>query len=98
MKTEFEWDPNKAAANLRKHEVAFEDAIRAFSDPWFIAEIERHVDGEERWQTIGLVDGSILLLVVHTSWEADNVEIVRIISARKVTRQERKRYEENRND
>jgi uncharacterized protein len=91
---EFTWDPEKAAANLLKHGVRFETATRAFADPHAIFELERHVDGEERWQTIGLVDGQLLLLVVHTNWMEDGLEIIRLISARRAERHERKKYEE----
>ena len=95
MPIEFEWDLNKAESNLRKHGVAFEDAIRAFSDPYSFTELERHVDGEERWQMLGFANQYVLLLVVHTSRDIDGFEIVRIISARNATNIERKRYEKN---
>jgi uncharacterized protein len=94
MSPEFTWDPYKAASNLSKHGVGFETATRAFADPHAIFELERHVDGEERWQTIGLVDGQLLLLVVHANWTEDGLEIIRLISARQAERHERKRYEE----
>lgn len=94
MKIEFEWDKYKAEINLRKHGVAFEDAVRAYSDPHGLQELERHVEGEERWQTIGMVNGQLILLVVHTNFEVEQVEVVRIISARLATNSERRRYEE----
>ena len=66
MKTRFEWDPAKAETNLRKHRVSFEIAARAFADPFAVTEQDR-IEGEEyRWQTVGLVDGHLLLLVAHT--------------------------------
>ena len=89
----FEWDPVKAEANLRKHGVAFEDAVRVFADPSHISDAERIEGGEYRWQTIGTVDGIRLLLVVHTWRDEDGIDIIRIISARKAERYERRRYE-----
>ena len=50
--------------------------------------------GEERWQTIGVVEGVVMLLVAHTVREQDDVEVIRIISARRANHKERRRYEE----
>lgn len=94
MKTRFEWDPAKAASNFRKHGVSFETAIRVFTDPFALMERDRVEDSEERWQTTGIVDGSVMLLVAHIVREDDEVELIRIISARKADRKERKHYEE----
>ena len=95
MKIKFEWDPDKAESNFRKHRVSFELAVRVFADPFAVARQDRIENGEYRWQTLGLVDGRILLLVAHTVRdEADGIEIFRIISARRATPKERKRYEE----
>ena len=95
----FEWDENKNRANKRKHGVDFETALRVFADPFALSGQDRIEDGEERWQTLGFVEGHILLLVAHTFREetvGENavVEVVRIISARKADRNERRRYEE----
>jgi uncharacterized protein len=89
----FEWDPAKAEANLRKHGVAFEDAVRVFADPAHISDVDRIENGELRRQTIGMVDGVWLLLVAHTWRDDDGLEVIRIISARKAERHERRRYE-----
>lgn len=90
----FGWDPNKAASNLRKHGVAFEDAARVFLDPLAIREQDRIVDGEERWQIIGTFDHFRLLVVAHTTADEESgEEFIRIISARKAERHERRRYE-----
>ncbi len=98
MKTRFEWDPAKAASNLRKHHVSFETAIRAFADPFALTDQDRIEGGEQRWQTLGVVEGHYLLLVVHTVQDEDEdgqpVEIIRIISAREADRKERRRYEQ----
>ena len=97
MKTYFEWDALKAETNLSKHGVSFEMAQRVFADPNALMVQDRIEGGEMRWQTIGRVNGSLLLLVAHTLWEEDEfgeeVEVIRIISARNVTRAERQRYE-----
>jgi uncharacterized protein len=71
MITRFEWDPDKAASNLRKHGVSFETAIRAFADPFAFSKLDRIEGGEERWQTTGLVEGYLLLPVAHTIREED---------------------------
>ncbi|HEX3969527.1 MAG TPA: BrnT family toxin [Edaphobacter sp.] len=89
----FSWDENKNCSNYSKHGVYFETAMLIFDDPRFIMGRDLTVDDEERWQTIGLVQG-ILLLVAHTMGEIEDQEIVRIISAREVTARERKVYEE----
>ena len=98
MATRFAWDPVKAAANLRKHGVSFEIAIRAFADPFALTEQDRIEDGEARWQTLGMVEGRVLLLVAHTFRDEDEdgeaIEVVRIISARAADRRERRRYEQ----
>jgi len=91
---EFEWDRNKAASNLRKHGVAFEDAARVFLDPLSIREQDRIIDGEERWQIIGCINQFTLLVVAHTAFDDESgQEYIRIISARKAERHERRRYE-----
>jgi uncharacterized protein len=97
---QFEWDQEKNRSNKRKHGVSFEVAREVFRDPLRVSIIDRVVEGEERWQTCGMVKDVLLLVVAHTNWEDiedDNpVECVRIISARKVTRSERETYEQNR--
>jgi uncharacterized protein len=94
MEAEFTWDPVKAASNVKKHGVSFETAILVFADPNCISDIESHVDGEDRWQTIGRVDHNFVVLVVHTNWNDEELEIIRLISARPAEKQERTRYEE----
>lgn len=90
----FGWNPSKAASNLRKHGVAFEDAVRVFLDPLAVREQDRIVDGEERWQVIGTFDNHKLIVVAHTSTDDESgEEFVRIISARRAERHERWRYE-----
>jgi len=86
------WDDKNAEAHWRKHGVRFEDAKYVFSDPYSFTEHNCTKNDEERWQTIGLGANYLLLFVVHTSTEENNVEIIRIISARNVTSKEEKRY------
>ncbi|MBA2467982.1 MAG: BrnT family toxin [Chloroflexia bacterium] len=89
----FEWDERKNASNLRKHDVGFEFATAVFDDPLAFSEQDRIVDGEERWWTIGNGGGRILY-VAFTVDESGDEDIVRIISARRATRQERRDYEQ----
>jgi uncharacterized DUF497 family protein len=89
----FEWNPEKARTNLQKHQLDFEEASTIFDDPEFITFLdEEHSDDEERYITIGLSNKNRLLLVAHT--ERDNT--IRIISARKATKNEEKFYQEAR--
>jgi uncharacterized DUF497 family protein len=98
MQIRFEWNPAKAVANRRKHGVSFETALRVFADPFTLTIPERIEDGEQRWQTIGCVDGHVILLVAHTVREEDEdgqlIEVIRLISARVADRTERRRYEQ----
>jgi uncharacterized DUF497 family protein len=79
---------------LRNHGVSFQTAARVFTDPYALVELDRLENGEERWQTLGVVEGLLMLMVVHTVREQDAIEVIRIISARRADRRERKRYEE----
>lgn len=91
MKADVEWDPVKAEVNLKKHRVSFEEASTVFDDPLFITflDVEHSVD-EARYITLGLSRRSRLLLIAHT----DRDGAIRIISARKATKNERRFYEE----
>lgn len=90
----FTWDEEKNASNLAKHGVSFERATLVFDDPRAISLLDDY-DLEERWLTIGLVNGVVVVVVVHTVQEPhnENDEEIRIISARKATRREREIYE-----
>ncbi|MBZ5502061.1 MAG: BrnT family toxin [Acidobacteriia bacterium] len=90
----FAWDGQKSRRNLAKHHVSFETARLVFDDPRAISRLDRMEDGEERWQTLGLVGGIAVLLVAHTYREEDGEEVMRIISARKATPHERRIYEQ----
>jgi uncharacterized DUF497 family protein len=91
MSLGFEWDPSKAAANLRKHGVSFEDAQSVFADERarLIDDPDHSVD-EERFLLLGLSSSLRLLVVAHCCREAGGV--IRIISARKATREEQSFY------
>lgn len=86
---EFEWDANKARSNLEKHGVTFTEAAEVFFDPFYV-EGDATTDNEQRNFIIGYSNAQRLLLVVYVERRARN----RIISARKVTRSERKSYEQ----
>ena len=89
----FEWDAHKDRINRRKHKVGFATAVLVFDDPAHLSVQDRSVDREMRWQTLGCAGGVVILLVAHTWRETEGDEMVRIISARKATAQERSRYE-----
>ena len=87
---DFEWDAEKNETNARRHGLSFERAVRVFLDPLRAFTIDdREYYGEERLTIYGQVEG-ILLAVTYTM----RGDAVRIISARKATRRERKRYED----
>ncbi|MGA1871714.1 MAG: BrnT family toxin [bacterium] len=88
----FEWDPTKAKRNLEIHGVPFDETSTAFKDPISLTIYDPlHSEDEDRFVLIGNSFNNRLLIVVHTE-RADNI---RIISARKATKKERKYYEEN---
>jgi uncharacterized DUF497 family protein len=89
----FEWDEQKNRANRRKHGVSFETAQRVFDDSLQLSRLDYEENEEERWQTIGLIEGEVVLVVAHTYRQQGDDEIIRIISARKATRHERRHYE-----
>ena len=87
---EFEWDARKAAENLRKHRVSFNEAATVFGD--FLSNTAAdpaHSAGEHRYITVGLSSAGRLLMVAH----AERGERVRIISARTLTGREKRTYE-----
>lgn len=88
---EFEWDPGKAASNLRKHGVSFQEAASVFADPLSVTIPDPdHSIREDRFIVVGNSRRLRLLLVSF----AERGERIRIISARRLTRSERKSYEE----
>ena len=88
----FEWEPQKAKINLKKHGVSFAEASTAFEDVLSLTiDDPLHSSEEERLVLIGMSFKNRLTIVVHTE-RGDNI---RIISARKATKKERKYYENN---
>ena len=94
----FVWDERKNRQNLAKHKVGLEISTLVFEDPLHLSEPDPCED-EERWRTMGLVNGVVILVVVHTVHTIkegeDEEEEIRIISARKATRAERQAYEDS---
>jgi uncharacterized DUF497 family protein len=91
----FEWDPRKAAANLRKHGVSFEEARTTFFDEdALLRPDDDHSDDEDRFVLLG-VSGRLRILVVCHCYR-QNEEVIRLISARKASAQERRQYESRR--
>ena len=85
----FQFDPKKAASNLRRHGVSFADAEGVFLDPLALHQPDPDAEGEERFIAVGLGSGGKLLVVVYTL----RGEAIRVISARRATRREVKDYE-----
>ncbi|SMD21010.1 BrnT family toxin [Rhizobium sp. RU36D] len=86
----FHWDDEKAASNLSKHSISFADACDVFNDPFSVDSEERSMNyGEVRRRIVGLGRGRFLT-VIYT--ERDDV--IRLISARKSTKSERREYED----
>jgi hypothetical protein len=92
MALNFEWDARKAASNEAKHGVTFMEAATVFSDPLSLTIPDpAHSEREQRFISLGRSAGGKMLVVVHTE-RGDNL---RLISARRASRRERKCYEEN---
>jgi len=87
----FEWHEQKAAENVRKHNVSFEEAKTAFNDPFLITFADRyHAETESRYISIGSSSAGRVLVIVHT----ERGKSIRLISCRKATPSERRVYEE----
>jgi hypothetical protein len=88
---QFEWDPSKSSANLKKHQVSFEEAKTVFFDDFAVQFFDQeHSMDEDRFIMLGMSSGAKLLVVCHC--ERGDGEIIRIISARKATRSEASFY------
>lgn len=91
MELTFEWDEEKAQANLNKHKVSFEEAKTVFNDPFLVTFPDpHHSNSEQRYLNIGYSSKGRVLVVVHTEQGTS----IRIISCRKATVGERRAYEE----
>jgi uncharacterized DUF497 family protein len=97
MRVDFDWDPAKAASNVAKHGVTFDEAMTVLRDPLALSILDPDsAPGEERWVTLGEADTGNRLLVVHTWADIDGEQsVVRIISARRPTRNEARQYRED---
>lgn len=87
---EYEWDPVKAKINVEKHAIDFADAVKIFSDEYALTMPDDYSE-EDRFVTMGMDAHGRILVVVYT-WRGANI---RIISARKAEKFERRQYEEN---
>jgi uncharacterized DUF497 family protein len=88
----FEWDPDKAKKNIKVHGVSFDEASTSFKDALSLTLYDPlHSEGEDRMVLIGNSFKNRMLVIVHT----ERGDKIRIISARKATKKERKQYEEN---
>ena len=94
MQYNFEWDPTKAKSNFRKHRISFERASEIFLDTLMLSVFdEAHSSNEDRWLTVGKDRNDVTIVVVHTFREIDSDNsTIRIISARRATKQEDKQY------
>lgn len=86
---EIEWDSEKAASNLKKHGISFEEAATALLDPRALAQEDKAADGEARWVLVGMSSQVRLLTIVYT---LRGEERIRLISGRKATRKESNAY------
>jgi len=95
MEYHFKWDPLKARHNIKKHGVAFEIAAAVFKDPMALTIYDDdNSDDEDRWVTLGLVNGQHYLAVIHTyPGPQNNAVTIRLISARLATKHEIKHYQ-----
>ena len=90
----FEWDTEKERLNIQKHGVSFEQASYVFADPYALNQYdEEHSENEDRWIMLGKSLNEVILVVVHTFRDEDDIEFVRVISARKSTNREQRAYQ-----
>ncbi len=89
----FEWDDSKNRLNRKRHDIGFETATLVFGDPFAITLCDEFSDDELRWITVGAIGPGAVLLVVHTWFEKDGEDVIRIISARAAESHERIAYE-----
>ena len=89
----FEWDEAKNLSNQKKHGLSFEIAKEVFFDPLAFLQPDPGIHDEDRWQVIGKVKGTTIALVIFVV-RGKSADIYRLISARRVTSHERKKYDE----
>lgn len=89
----FEWDEEKNHQNIKKHGISFVDVESVFYDPSRLVKLDDRYDyGEERYQTIGSINGIIIIFVAYTYRDNFDNEVIRLISARRASKQEVKAY------
>ena len=90
----FEWDANKDFANQKKHGLSFSEAIEIFEDPLHVSILDkRYSYFEERWITVGMTKEQSIVVAVNLYFDDAGEEVIRIISAREATNNEREKYE-----
>ncbi|MEI8093290.1 MAG: BrnT family toxin [Spirochaetales bacterium] len=90
----FDWDAGKDASNQAKHGVSFDEAKLVFADPLHVSLLDHRFSYfEERWITIGETPYGRLLVVANLYFDSNGQEVIRIISAREASQNERKHYE-----
>lgn len=93
---QFEWDNHKAEINIQKHGITFDEASTVFADEYgLLIEDINHSETEERFILMGMSSTSKTLVVCHC-YRGENEDVIRIISARKATKNEERQYNENR--
>ena len=89
---QFEWHEAKNERNQQKHGISFELTQEVFDDPYLLSWLDRSSTQEERWITLGCIDHTLILTLIHTDRSPEHENIIRIISARKATQKERRCY------
>lgn len=93
----FIWDPDKEKINIQKHKISFTESCYVFADQYSLNLFdEQHSEDEDRWITLGQTPNGKILIVVHAFKKIDEIEVIRIISSRKATKKETKKYLERR--
>jgi uncharacterized DUF497 family protein len=92
----FEWDDQKNRSNRLKHGISFEAAHHVFFDEHCLTEFHRIENGDERWKTLGLLGGEVVVFIGHlVAEDAAGREVIRLITARKADPKEREEYYAN---
>lgn len=90
----FEWNTAKEKSNIQKHGITFEQASYVFADPFALNKFDgEHSEAEERWIMLGKSLNQLIIVVAHTFRNTENIELIRIISARKATKKEQITYQ-----
>ncbi len=91
----FEWNDEKNRQNIAKHGIDFDTAELVFADPFALTQPDvLHDEDEERYITLGAIEVGAIVFVVHTDFDRDGEDVIRLISARSATGREKQAYEE----